>query len=82
MSKPNTWIHLCGNKIRVVPWNDLCPECKINSEVASLRYAGFAPTLEPTKKNWLSRLFLKKQSVTKRKPRPYEFEDDYNDRHG
>lgn len=77
-----TWTHLCGNKIKHVPWNSLCPECGISSAVESLRFAGFTPSVEPVKKSWLSKLIFKKKTTTQRQHKPYEFQDDYNDRHG
>lgn len=77
-----TWTHLCGDKIKYVPLKNTCPDCGISSAVESLRFAGYTPTIEPVKKNWLSLFLFKKKSATKRKPKPYEFQDDYNDRQG
>lgn len=78
-----TWTHLCGNKITQIPVSNLCPNCGISSAVESLRFAGHTPSTEPVKKNsWLSRLIFKKKFTANRKYKPYEFQDDYNDRHG
>ncbi len=76
-----TWTHLCGNKITQVPWGSHCPECYISSAVESLRFAGFTPAL-PAKKSWWLRVVFKKKTTTKKKNKPYECQDDYNDRHG
>lgn len=77
-----TWTHLCGNKITQVPLGSCCPECHISSAVESLRFAGFTPSTQPVKKSWWSILVFKKKTTIKRKNKPYEFQDDYNDRHG
>jgi len=77
----NTWTHLCGSQIKQVAWGSQCPECNISSAVESLRFAGFTPTTTPAKKSWLTRLWAKRPS-TKKNTKPYEYQDDYYDRHG
>ncbi len=75
------WTHLCENKIIQIEWDQVCPKCHINSAVESLRYQGHVPT-EPKKQGLFSKLFKTGPAVKKTKKQNYEFQDDYNDRHG
>ena len=81
-----TWAHNCDStgKFSLIPLNEECKACGINSAVVATRHAGYVPLprvkkQEEKPKRRLAALFM---PFTRTKPDNKEYETEFYDRHG